>query len=111
MASDQRSFLHRADACLERVAGWLEGFDPDELDFSSADGVLTLEFADRQRFVLNRQTAADQMWFAAGAQAWHYDWDAESGSWRCGKDGHDLYQRLGEVVSEKLGRSVSLPAG
>lgn len=109
---ETKNFLHRADLCLERVANWLEDFDPDELDFAAADGVLTLEFADRQKFVLNRQTATDQMWFAAGARAWHYDWEPESGTWRCDKDGHELLARIGEVVSAKLGRDVAVgPAG
>ena len=93
---------------MERVTNWLEAFDPDELDFALSDGVVTLEFADGKRYVLNRQTAADQMWFAAGARAWHYDWNASDGTWLCDKDQHELFGRIAEVVSEKLGRTVSL---
>lgn len=104
---NQSDFLHRADACVERVARWLEGFDPDELDYSAtADGVLTLEFADGTRFVLNRQTAASQMWYAAGARAWHYDWDEAGQCWRCDRDGHELLARVRETIAEKLGRPV-----
>ena len=29
-----------------------------------------------KRYVLNRQTATNQMWFAAGASAWHFAFDA-----------------------------------
>jgi len=101
---ENKDFLQRADACLEKVADWLEQFDPDELDYSSADGVLTLEFADGARFVLNRQTAADQMWLAAGARAWHFDWDHGREAWSDDRDGADLHQRLREVVAAKLGR-------
>ena len=67
---------------------------------------MKLIFADGTVFVLNRQTAADQMWLAAGARAWHYDWDAESEAWRDDKEGGDLYERIGETVSRKLGRDV-----
>jgi len=105
---ERETFLQRADACLQRIADWLEDFDPDELDFAPTDGVVTLEFADKTRFVLNRQTAASQMWFAAGARAWHYDWSADDSSWRCDKDGHELFARVAEVVSEKLGRRVEV---
>lgn len=105
---DAQEYLKRADACLDRVAGWLEDFDPDEVDYSTTDGVVTLEFADGQRFVLNRQAGANQMWFAAGARAWHYDWDDGSSSWKDDRDGHDLFARVGEAVSEKLGRTVAL---
>jgi CyaY protein len=105
---DSREFLRLADECLERVARWLESFDPDELDYATSDGVVTLEFADKRKYVLNRQTAADQMWFAAGARAWHYDWDAQRKTWVDDRDGHELYARVAEVVSEKLGRAVAL---
>ena len=103
-----QSYIERADRCLSHVEDWLEDFDPDELDFATSDGVLTLEFADGVRFVLNRQAAADQMWFAAGAQAWHYDWSEEHAHWADDRDGHELYANIARVVSEKLGRSVTL---
>jgi CyaY protein len=95
-----------ADDCLEGIADWLEDFDPDEVDFATTDGVVTLEFADGARFVLNRQAAAAQMWFAAGARAWHYGWDAAASAWVDDRDGHVLFDRIGEVVSEKIGRPV-----
>jgi len=103
---DQREFLQLADACLRRVEDWLESFDPDELDYEPADGVVKLIFADGTVFVLNRQTAADQMWLAAGARAWHYDWDAEQGVWRDDKEGGELFARISETVSKKLAREV-----
>jgi len=104
---EAKEYARRAEDCLEGVAAWLEDFDPDEVDFATTDGVVTLEFPDGVRFVLNRQAAASQMWFAAGARAWHYDWDAASSSWVDDRDGHRLLDRLAEVVSDKIGRSVS----
>lgn len=103
---ERQEYLTLADACLERVETWLEDFDPDEVDFTSADGVVKIEFPDRTTYVLNRQAAADQMWFAAGARAWHYDY--KDGAWHCDKDGHELLAKIAEVVSEKLGRTVTL---
>ena len=103
---DKQQFLELADRCLGRVADWLEGFDPDELDYATADGVVKLEFADGVTFVLNRQAGNHQMWFAAGARAWHYDWDGRA--WVDDRDGHDLLGNVARVVSEKLGRAVEL---
>jgi hypothetical protein len=48
------------------------------------------------------------MWFAAGARAWHYNWDETRQAWVDGRDGHDLNGRIAEVVSTKLGRTVKL---
>ena len=103
---DAKEYARLADDCLEQVAAWLEDFDPDEVDFVTSDGVLTIEFPDATRFVLNRQAAASQMWFAAGARAWHYDWDAGHSTWVDDRDGHQLSDRVGEVVSDKIGRAV-----
>jgi CyaY protein len=107
---DRQTYLGIADACLERVARWADGFDPDELEGTSTDGVVTLEFGDRTRFVLNRQAATNQMWFAAGARAWHYDWNEKRAAWLDDKDGHELLARVAEVVSAKLKKSVSAPS-
>ena len=93
---------------LTRVEDWLEGFDPDELDYETSDGVVTLEFADGTKFVLNRQAGNHQMWLAAGVSAWHYDWDEKRELWLNDRDGHELKECIGRVVSEKLGRSVRM---
>jgi hypothetical protein len=49
------------------------------------------------------------MWFAAGARAWHYGWDAGRCSWCDDRDGHELFARLGDVVGQKLGVRLAPP--
>jgi CyaY protein len=107
---DPHDYRHEAERCLERAARWLEVFDPDEVDYATSDGVLRLEFADGTSFVLNRQAGANQIWYAAGARAWHYDWDPSAGRWVDDRDGHELFANLARTVAEKLGREVA-PAG
>jgi CyaY protein len=103
---DSREFVARSETCLSRVAKWLEDFDPDEVDYSVGDGALTIEFPDGGRFVLSRQSATSQMWLAAGAHGWHFNYDAAADRWIDDKDGHNLYARLAESLSEKLERPV-----
>lgn len=103
---DNKQYVLLADQCLDRIADWLEDFDPDEVDYAATDGVLKLEFGDGQVYVLNRQAGAHQMWFAAGARAWHYNWNGSA--WVDDRDGHDLYSNVSEQVSEKLGRAVQI---
>ena len=100
-------FALAADACLERVSSRLEDFDPDEVDYTTADGVLKIEFPDGVTFVLNRQSAAQQVWFAAGARAWHFEKEPD-GSWRSTKSGEDLMQCIAEAIGGKLGRQIEL---
>ena len=105
---DRQEYTRLSDACLERLVHALEPFDPDEVDYATADGVVTIEFPDRARYVLNRQTAANQMWFAAGARAWHYDWDATRNAWIDDKGGRELFGQIAEAISAKVGKPVAL---
>jgi iron-sulfur cluster assembly protein CyaY len=103
---DSQTFIKLADACLSRVEEALEDIDPDVLDFNSADGLLQLEFADGTKFILNRQSGNHQMWLAAGVRAWHFDWTPASEEWLDARDGKELFARLSQVVSEKLGQEL-----
>jgi CyaY protein len=103
---DANEFAQRSDACLARVARWLEEFDPDEADYSTGDGVVTIEFPDGGRFVLSRQSATSQMWLAAGAHGWHFDYESSRDRWVDDKDGEELNARLAQALSEKLGREI-----
>lgn len=102
----KQEYMLLADECLARVQRWLEDLDPEDVDYSTTDGMVSIEFPDGVRFVLNRQSGNDQMWFAAGASAWHYVWDPERGEWRDDRDGHVLVERIREVVAGRVGRSL-----
>jgi iron donor protein CyaY len=99
-------FVERSDLTLSKVAKWLEDLDPDEVDYTTADGVVTIEFAGGAKFILSRQSQMKQLWLAAGSHGFHYSWDESRGIWIDDKDGHELLPRLAETISEQLGHPV-----
>ena len=101
-------FEMRADQFMESMMLALDDFDPDELDSQLAMGVLSMEFEDGTKCIMNRQVAAHQIWLAAGATAWHFDFDAGLDNWVDTKGRGDLKAVLSELLSDKLGRSVRL---
>ena len=103
---EEQDYRRLADACLQRVAGWLEGLDDDEVDYTTSDGKVAIEFPDGLVFVVNRQGAARQIWFAAVDRAWHYRWDAASRTWVDDRDGHEFFANLADVVGRQLGHPV-----
>ena len=107
MATDLE-FQKQADAFMERVLDQLEDFDPDELDADLAMGVLRMEFADGSKCIMNRQTAAHQIWLASGASAWHFAWDEAADCWQDTKGRGRLEAVLAEVLGAKLGRAVDV---
>ena len=100
-------FGKQADDFMQSVLARLESFDPDELDCELAMGVLTMTFADGTKCILNRQTAAHQVWLAQGASAWHFA-RGEDGRWLDTKGRGELASVLAGVLAKKLGKPVDL---
>lgn len=107
MSSDHQ-FEMRADEFMESILGLLDALDPDELDSQLAMGVLTMEFEDGSKCIMNRQVAAHQIWLAAEASAWHFDYDKAANDWLDTKGRGSLKAVLSEVLSGKLNRSVKV---
>ena len=105
---DDIEFLQRADAAMSAILTVLDGIDPDEVDTDLAAGVLTMEFADGKKSVMNRQGGAHQIWLAEGATAWHFAWDEATSQWRDTKGRGALEEVLGRVLSSRLGRAITL---
>jgi CyaY protein len=103
-------FTKAADAFMTRVCEQLDAIDPDDLDTDLAMGVLSMEFADRSKCIMNRQTAAHQIWLAHGATAWHFDWDASAGAWVDSKGRGRLEDVLSAELTAKLGREIRIAA-
>jgi len=101
-------FNSRVDELLRDLVGRLDEFDPDELEAERAEGVLRLTFADGSKCILNRQSAAGQVWLAEGATAWHFTWDDAAQQWVDTKGRGGLRPILREIIVRKLGRQVAL---
>ena len=107
--SEEHAFDHAADRALRLLDAALNDVDDVEVDLES--GILTIEFRDGSRFVVNSHRAARQIWMAAGAQAWHFDVSFESERWTAAKTGEELWACLSEQVGRKLSRPVHLTPG
>src|SRR4051794_17018939 len=103
---DERSFDADADLALHALETALNELEGLEVDLES--GILTIEFGDGQRFVINSHRAARQIWMAAASQAWHFDVDAKTKRWTAAKGGEELWSCLEAQISRKLGRPVVL---
>ena len=105
MSSDEQAFDAVADRELHALEKALDDVDGLEVDLQS--GVLTLEFSDGVKYVVNSHRAARQIWMAAERSAWHFD-HAADGRWTASKSGEELWATLQGALGRKLGRSLSL---
>jgi CyaY protein len=97
-----------AHAELESLTRALDALDAEALDAELASDILTLEFSDGARYVVNSHRAARQIWLAADRSAWHFDWDATQRRWIAQKTSEELWQTLERLLQGKLGPELRL---
>jgi iron-sulfur cluster assembly protein CyaY len=93
---------------LKELVRALDELDLPGFEAELASDILTLEFTDGARFIVNSHRAARQIWMAAELKAWHFDWLAERQAWVAVKSGEELWATLEGVLSRRLKKSVSL---
>jgi CyaY protein len=105
---DEREFEALATLTLQRIERALDesGIDADfEL---KEGGVLELEFANGSKIIVNRHSAAREIWVAARAGGFHFRWDGSA--WRDTRDGGELFAALSRLISAQSGSGVILSA-
>jgi CyaY protein len=105
---EEAEYEARALPELRALVEAFDSLDADTLEAELANDILTLEFTDGARYVVNSHRAARQIWMAADRNAWHFDWNADKGAWIAHKTGDELWTTLSRVVGEKLKKPVRL---
>jgi CyaY protein len=99
--SDFEAQATRAMQALERA------LDVEEIDFElKGDGVLEIEFDDGAKIIVNRHTAAREIWVAARSGGFHFRWDGAA--WRDTRNSTELFAALSDLISGQLGRGIRL---
>ncbi|HEY3254946.1 MAG TPA: iron donor protein CyaY [Polyangiaceae bacterium] len=96
---------------LQRLIKSLDALSDDSEDaveVELASDILTIEFPDGTRYVLNSHRAARQIWLSAERSAWHFDYVPSSQSWVAAKSGDEMWSTLTRLLSAKLGTPVTL---
>jgi len=90
------------------LAALVEAFDglTDELFAELAGDVISVDFEDDTRYVINSHIAARQIWLAAERSAWHFDAHAD-GRWIDRRTGGELWATVAELLTKKLGHPVT----
>lgn len=99
----ESEFIERAEATLAAIEDAIDASDLD-IELSRAGNVLTLEFPDGARVVVNSQAPMQQLWLAARSGAHHYQW--ADGAWRDTRDGSEFFAALSRIISAISGSAV-----
>ncbi|MCC6657328.1 MAG: iron donor protein CyaY [Rhodocyclaceae bacterium] len=103
---EETEFEALAKAALERIERALDACGA-EIDYElQPGGVLELEFGDGSKIIINRHAAAREIWVAARSGGFHFR--HAGGRWLGTRDGAELFEALGRMVSEQSGGRVVL---
>lgn len=101
----ETEFEKKAIDTLLRIEQAIEESGAD-LDYEAAGGILTLEFANGSKIIINKQGAAKQIWIAAKSGGYHYGF--VDGQWINDQGGGELMSELSRFIREQSGEDVSL---
>lgn len=102
---NESEFDKKATDTLLRIEQAVEESGAD-IDFEAAGGILTLEFGNGSKIIINKQGAAKQIWVAAKSGGFHYDY--VNGQWINDQGGGELMSELSRLVREQSGEDVDL---
>jgi len=78
-----------------------------ELDYESANDMLTLMFSNGSVAIISRQSAIRQLWLAARSGGFHFEHEAGSQQWICTVNGRRLQDMLQDICQEQGGVQLS----
>lgn len=102
---DESAFDALSEAEMIRIEAAIEASGAD-VDIETLQGsVLEVECEDGSKVIINRHSAAQEIWVAAKSGGFHFA-PQEDGRWIAGRDGTELYDTLSRVISEQSGEAV-----
>ena len=102
---EESAFHTRVDAVFAAIEGALDGGDAD-IDSEISGGILTLEFGNGSKVIINRQTFNREIWVAAKSGGFHFRFDGAD--WRDTRSHEPLDALLSRVLSEQSGNVMSI---
>ena len=102
---NESEFDKKATDTLLRIEQGIEESGAD-IDFEAAGGILTLEFANGSKIIVNKQGAAKQIWVAAKSGGYHYGF--VDGQWINDQGGGELMNELSRFIREQSDEEVNL---
>ena len=104
---NETEFQEIADQTIADIQDAIDNCGAD-IDYDEVGGVLTLEFENGSKIIINYQSANGQLWLAARSGGFHYDYDEESDCWKNDRSGADLFDELSSLATEQADEEIVL---
>lgn len=103
---NESEFERIADAAIAALERAFEAGAPDADVQAKGTGMLEVEFEDGSKMVINRHSAAREIWVAARSGGFHFRYDGTG--WRDTRDGAEMFAAVSRLASQQAGVPVRL---
>ncbi|HEY4353771.1 MAG TPA: iron donor protein CyaY [Paraburkholderia sp.] len=98
-------YLARAEAVLAAVERALDYTDAD-IEFERNGNVLTLEFENGTKIIVNLQPPMHEIWIAAKSGGYHFRF--VDGKWCDTRNGTEFFTALSDYATQQAGETVQI---
>jgi CyaY protein len=103
----ESDYLTRAEAVLAAIDRAADDGDVD-IEVERSGNVLTLEFENGSKIIVNLQPPMQEIWIAAKAGGFHFKF--VDGQWLDTRNGREFFESLSDCATQQAGESVQFSA-
>ncbi|TAM49346.1 MAG: iron donor protein CyaY [Paraburkholderia sp.] len=100
-------YLGRAEAVLTRIEQAADDSDAD-IEIERNGNVLTLEFENGSKIIVNLQPPMQEIWIAAKSGGFHFKF--VDGQWLDTRNGREFFESLSDYATQQAGERVHFAA-
>ena len=103
---NESEFNKAVQAVLDAIINAIDGCELDCDVEQKGDGVLDITLENGTRVIVNRHSAAREIWVAAKSGGYHFRYDGSI--WVNTRDGSELFASISNCLSEQSGHRIVL---
>jgi len=103
---EQSQYNRLAKEVYDRVFAAFDDIDPDVAEADQALDNIKILFANGTQFILNRQSAVQQIWLATKKRGYHFNFDEKTSQWICDHTGSEFFALLTEEIRGQMGGEI-----
>ena len=100
-------YIELLDDLMMAIEDAIEDAELD-IDYETANGILTLTCPNDSQIILSRQSALHQLWMAAKSGGFHFGFDESSDSWILENKGEAFVDVLNRCLTEQYGEHIKI---
>ncbi len=101
-------YHQRVDAILLQLEQSIDTIEQVDLDYEFSSGILTIDFPDKSKLILNKQAPNHQIWLATKYDGHHFDLIDEQ--WIDNRTGIEFWQLVSQAATRQGGAEIVFSA-